>query len=192
MKALTRIAALLASIALATPTFAQNNWVTPGGSNADGKVEMCLNSSGQAVAITSGQCQGMLPIAATPAATNLIGNVGVLPPAGATPSNGSATGTTAATNTTLPAVSGHTQYVCRISIRANATAAATGNATLSDGTKTLNFTQWTAPLASNIGVIEEDFNPCIPASATNTPWTLTSAAPGSGGTVSVSITGFSL
>lgn len=41
---------------------AQNNWVTPGGSNADGKVEMCLNAAGQAVPLTSGQCAGTVPV----------------------------------------------------------------------------------------------------------------------------------
>lgn len=109
---------------------------------------------------------------------------------GCTASQGSATGTTTATSTTLPAVASVTQYVCGISIRANATAAATGNATLSDGTITLNFTQWTAPTASGVGIIEEQFLPCRPASAVNTAWTLTSAAPGTGGVVSASIWGY--
>lgn len=122
--------------------------------------------------------------------TALIGNVGVVTPAGATVVQGSTTGTTAATSTTLAATASVTNYVCEISIRANATAAATGNATLSDGTKTFNFTQWTAPNASGVGVIEEIFNPCYPASAVNTAWTLTSAAPGTGGVVSVAIAGY--
>lgn len=131
----------------------------------------------------------------TKAQCDLNGNLYANPvsdyPAGATASNGSNTGTTAATATTLPAVSSVTQYVCWISIRANATVAATGNATLSDGTKTFNFTQWTAPLASGVGIVEEIFPKCIPASAVNTAWTLTSAAPGSGGVVSVAIGGYS-
>jgi hypothetical protein len=111
-------------------------------------------------------------------------------PSGATAVQGSTTGTTAATSTTMAATASVTNFVCQISIRANATAAATGNATLSDGTKTYNFTQWTAPAASGLGVVEEIFNPCYPASATNTAWTLTSAAPGTGGVVSVAISGY--
>jgi hypothetical protein len=111
-------------------------------------------------------------------------------PSGATAVQGSTTGTTAATSTTLAATASVTNFVCQISIRANATAAATGNATLSDGTKTYNFTQWTAPAASGLGVVEEIFNPCYPASAANTAWTLTSAAPGTGGVVSVAISGY--
>lgn len=111
-------------------------------------------------------------------------------PTGATATNGSATGTTAATSTTLPATSSVTEYACWISIRANATATSSANATLSDGTKTFNFLQWTAPAASGVGIVEEVFNPCVPASTTNLAWTLTSAAPGSGGIVSVSIGGY--
>ena len=111
-------------------------------------------------------------------------------PGSAVAVQGSATGTTGATSTTLAATVSVTNFVCQISIRANATAAATGNATLSDGTKTFNFTQWTAPNASGVGIVEETFSPCYPAAATNTAWTLTSAAPGTGGVVSVAISGY--
>lgn len=111
-------------------------------------------------------------------------------PFGSTAVQNSTTGTTAATSTTLAATASVTNYVCSISIRANATATATGNATLSDGTKTFNYTQWTAPTASGLGVVEQIFNPCYPASAVNIAWTLTSAAPGTGGVVSVAIAGY--
>lgn len=112
-------------------------------------------------------------------------------PAGATAITISATGTTGATTATLAATTGKTTYICGFSIRANATAAATGNATVTGTiTGTLNFTQWTAPLASGIGIVEEQFSRCIPASATNTGIAVVSAAPGSGGTVSVSAWGF--
>src|SRR6185312_7401057 len=62
---------------------------------------------------------------------------------GATPVSISATGTTAATAATLPAAAGKTTFLCGFSIRANATAAATGDATVV-GLKggTLHFTQW--------------------------------------------------
>ena len=110
---------------------------------------------------------------------------------GCTASYGSATGTTGAVTATLAAVASVTQYVCGISIRANATAAVTGNATLSDGTKTYNFMQWVAPAASGIGVVEEVFpGGCRPASAVNTAWTLTSYAAGTGGNASATIWGF--
>ena len=114
-------------------------------------------------------------------------------PSGATPITASATGTTAATTATLAGVSSHTTYICGLSIRANATAAATGNATVTGTiTGTLNFTQWTAPLASGLGVTEQIFTPCVPASAADTAIAVVSAAPGSGGVVSSTAWGYQL
>lgn len=58
--------AFAALVALALPARAQTNWPTPGGSQANGDVPMCLNSSGQAVPqwSTAGvwQCSGTPPI----------------------------------------------------------------------------------------------------------------------------------
>ena len=115
-------------------------------------------------------------------------------PDGATPVTASATGTTAATTATLPGVSGKTTYLLGFSIRANATAAVTGNATVTGTiTGTLNFTQWTAPLASGLGVTEPNLGPRgIPASGTNQAIAVVSAAPGSGGIVSVTAWGYQL
>lgn len=112
-------------------------------------------------------------------------------PAGATPVTASVTGTTAATTATLPAVASNFTFICWFSIRANATAAATGNATITGTVSgTLNFTQWTAPLASGIGLVEDRFTPCIPSSAVNTGISVVSAAPGTGGVVSVAAGGY--
>lgn len=114
-------------------------------------------------------------------------------PAGATPITASATGTTGATTATLAGTSGKTTYICSLSIRSNATAAATGNATVTGTiTGTLNFTHWTAPLASGIGLTEMIFNPCVPASAPTTGIAIISPAPGSGGVVSSTGTGYQL
>ena len=114
-------------------------------------------------------------------------------PDGAVPYTATATGTTAATTATLAGAASVTTYLCGFSIRANATAAATGNATVTGVvTATLNYTQWTAPLASGIGVVEQIFTPCIPASGTNQSIAVISAAPGSGGTVSVTAWGYKL
>ena len=114
-------------------------------------------------------------------------------PFGAVPITASATGTTGATTATLAAGTTTTTYICGLSIRANATGAATGNATVT-GTKTgtLNFTQFTAPLASGLGTVEEQFAPCVPASAVNTAIAVVSAAPGTGGVISVSAWGYQL
>lgn len=114
-------------------------------------------------------------------------------PATAVPLTATATGTTGATTATLTNVSGHTTYICGFSIRANAAAAATGNATVTGTiTATINFTQWTAPNASGLGVTEEVFSPCVPASAVSTSIAVISAAPGTSGVVSVSAWGYSI
>lgn len=127
---------------------------------------------------------GLSPNSATPARLSDY-------PFGSTPLTASATGTTAATTATLTNVSGSYTFICGFSIRANATAAITGNATVTGTISgTLNFTQWTAPLASGLGVTEEVFSPCIEASAVSTSIAVVSAAPGSGGTVSVTAWGY--
>ncbi len=114
-------------------------------------------------------------------------------PLGAVAITCSATGTTSATACTLASSTTRTTYICSFSIRANATAAATGNSTVAGTiTGTLNYTQWTAPLASGLGINEQVYLPCLPASAVNTAIVITSAAPGSGGVVSVSATGYQL
>lgn len=120
------------------------------------------------------------------------GNIGESPYGGGmVPETASAVGTTAATTATLASAAGKTTYLCGFSIRANATAAATGNATVTGTiTGTLNFTQWTAPLASGIGITEPPITKCIPASGVATSIAVVSAAPGSGGTVSVTAWGF--
>lgn len=136
--------------------------------------------------------------AAIPAQSTHTVNIGAVDsispyPATAVPITASATGTTTATTATLTNVTSHTTYICGFSIRANATAAATNNATVTGTiTGTLNFTQWTAPLASGLGVTEEVFSPCVPASGVSTSIAVVSGAPGSGGVVSVSAWGYSL
>lgn len=131
--------------------------------------------------------------AAIPAGTNAIGNLASQYPGGAVPITASTTGTTGATTATLAASASIKTYICGMSIRANATAAATNNATITGTvTGTLNFTQWTAPLASGLGVTEQIFNPCVPSSAINTGIAVISGAPGTGGVVSVSAWGYQL
>lgn len=158
----------------------------PAGTNLIGKVGIDQT--------TPGTTNGVQINAAIPAGANLIGGVSPTPyPLTAVPITASATGTTAATTATLTNVTSHTTYICGFSIRANATAATTNNATITGTiTATMNFTQWTAPVASGLGVTEEIFSPCIPASAVSTSIAVVSGAPGSGGVVSVSAWGYSL
>lgn len=112
-------------------------------------------------------------------------------PSGATAITASNTGTTAATTATLAGTSGKTTYICSYSIRANATAAATVTDTVTGViTATMSSILWVAPLASGLGVDEQIFTPCVPASGTNQAIAVVSGTPGSGGTVSVHATGY--
>jgi hypothetical protein len=112
-------------------------------------------------------------------------------PSGATPITASATGTTAATTATLAGTGGKTTYICSYSIRANATAATTVTNTVTGViTGTMSHIMWVAPAASGLGVDEQIFSPCVPASATNTAIAVVSGAPGTGGLVSSTATGY--
>lgn len=164
-----------------------------------GILQVSLGSGGATAANQSTEITSLATIAtntgaAIPAGTATIGTVGQLPyPVGSTPYTASATGTTAATTATLTGASSVTTYICGFSIRANANAAATGNATVTGTiTGTLNFTQWTAPNASGLGVTEMIFSPCVPASGTNQSVAVVSAAPGTGGVVSATAWGYKL
>lgn len=143
-------------------------------------------ASTASAAVDKALVTSLSPNSATPALTNQY-------PFGATPITASATGTTAATTATLAGTTGKTTYICGYSIRANATAAATVTNTITGViTATLSSIMWVAPLASGIGIDEQIFSPCIPASATNTGIAIVSGAPGSGGTVSSKGWGYQL
>lgn len=114
-------------------------------------------------------------------------------PNGATPLTASATGTTGATTATLAGTGSKTTYLCSYSIRANATVATTVTNTVTGViSATMSHIMWVAPAASGIGVDEQIFNPCIPASGTNQAIAVVSGAPGAGGTVSSTATGYQL
>lgn len=181
------------------------------GAQADTAVSGSTSGNGSLIAILKGIYNGIQSLitavtSSIPSGTNIIGEAGIDQttdgttngvrlttqyPAGAVAETVTATGTTGATTATLATNTGQTTYICGFSIRANATAAATAEATVTGViTATMDFLQWTAPLASGIGVTEEIFSPCLPASTTNTSIAVVSAAPGSGGTVSVSAWGY--
>jgi hypothetical protein len=160
------------------------------GSAATAALQTTGNASLATIATNTGE-----PIPAQVSHTVNIGAVDSISPypATAVPITASTTGTTAATTATLTNVSGHLTYICGFSIRANATSAATGNATVTGTvTGTLNFTQWTAPNSSGLGVTEEVFSPCIPASAVSTSIAVISSAASTGGVVSVTAWGYSI
>ncbi len=142
---------------------------------------------GQAVMASS------VPVAIASNQSTLIVNDVSPYPATAVPITASQTGTTAATTATLTAVTNHTTYICGYSIRANATTAITVLDTVTGViTATLSSELWVAPATSGIGVDEQVFIPCIPASGVSTNINVVSGAPGSGGLVSVKAWGYSI
>lgn len=112
-------------------------------------------------------------------------------PNGATSVAVSAVGTTAIVTATMPAVANATNWLCGFSIRSLATAAATGDATVTGTVNTLHFTEFVSPAASGVGTVEEGFDPCIPASAFNTAIAVNSIAAGTAGITSVTVWGYS-
>lgn len=128
------------------------------------------------------------------AGTATVGTVGQLTyPVGATPLTASATGTTAATTATLAGTTGKTTYVCGYSIRANATANTNVTNTLTGVISgTMSSIMWVPANTAGLGVDEQIFSPCIPASTTNTGIAAVSGAPGTGGLVSSKIWGYQL
>lgn len=105
-----------------------------------------------------------------------------------TPITNSATGTTGATAATLPAVAGKTTYICGFYfVGTNATAATNGSVTIT-GTigGTMNFgypTLATGATVPNTIPIEEEFIPCIAATAVNTAIVVNGPALGAGATL---------
>ena len=114
-------------------------------------------------------------------------------PTGAQPATASTTGTTAAITATLPGRAGMTAYLCGFAVRSTATAAVTGNVQVT-GTivGTMNFTHWTGPVATAIGITEQNFDPCIPASAIATNIVIITPAPGNAGVISATVWGYRL
>jgi hypothetical protein len=165
----------------------QVNAALPSGTNLIGKTGIDQT--------TPGTTNGVQVNAALPAGTNVIGTVNQSSqyPAGATAITASATGTTAATTATLAGTSGKTTYICGYSIRANATANTNVTNTITGViTATLSSIMWVPANTAGLGVDEQIFSPCIPASATNTGIAIVSGAPGTGGLVSAKGWGYQL
>lgn len=143
-------------------------------------------ASTAAAATDPAQVVSLSPNQGTPAQVNQY-------PFGATPITASNTGTTGATTATLAGTSGKTTYMCWSSVRANATATTTVANTITGViTGTLTREMWVPANTSGLGVDEMIYNPCVPASATNTGIAIVSGAPGTGGVVSVNGGGYQL
>lgn len=114
-------------------------------------------------------------------------------PYGATPITISATGTTAATTGTLAATSGKTTYICGYTVDADAAAAVSVTMTVTGvitGTMTRRYTVGVTDTST--GHVEQNFSPCVPASASNTTIAVVSGAAASSGHTQVVAWGFQL
>lgn len=111
-------------------------------------------------------------------------------PTASTPISGNAAGTTGAVVGTLAAAVGKTTYVCGFSISALGTANSVGPITIA-GLITASQVYQASTLASGVEYSKTlNFNPCIPASATNTAITITTTANGTATAVNVNSWGF--
>lgn len=163
------IAAAILFIASACAALAQTSFPTPLGTGpqAQGFVNMCLNTSGQAV-----------PCGVGAASYN----------SNATPIAGNASGTTGAVVGTLAAAAAKTTYLCDFDISAIGGTAAIGPvvvAGLLGGSKTYQLSSAAAGVN-----FSKSFSPCIPASAANTAITITTTANGTATAVNVNSDGF--
>ena len=111
-------------------------------------------------------------------------------PNGSTPITGNATGSTGAVVGTLSGTSGKTTYICGFDVSAIGGTAAVGPITVAGLTGSSSVYQ----LASTAGgvTMARSFNPCIPASASNTPITITTTADGTATAVDVNSFGYQL
>jgi hypothetical protein len=113
-------------------------------------------------------------------------------PAGAIPIQATALGTTGVVTATLAGLTLATTYLCTMSVRSNANAAATGTVVVTGPITTLSYAHWTGVSSLGIGVTEMIFSPCVNGSAAGAVITVASPAPGTGGVVSVDTTGYQL
>jgi hypothetical protein len=157
---------LLGGLALA-----QVDFPTPQSSvNSRGSVDMCLNSAGQAAPWTAYPCS-------------------------ATPIINSATGTAGLVTATLPGVAGKTTYICGFQITSSGATGAAAVAATVTGTLggSMNYVYPQVAVATNNqNSLPIAFNPCIPASAVNTPIAV-SLTTGAGTTLTaIALQGFQL
>lgn len=124
------------------------------------------------------------------AGTAAIGKSGPGYTSAQTPIVGVGTGTTAAVTATLAAASSKLTYICGFDITADATALATGTATLVGLGTTLTYVQTITAVTSGSATLTRTFSPCLPSSAVNTAVVVTSAAAGTGGVTNANAWGY--
>lgn len=176
---------LWASVALA-----QSNFTTPGGAIVDGKVEMCLNTSSQAVPCNAAGVVAQ-PVSLPPFPANAATGVAATPITAA--SGNVAAGVATAT---LAGAAGKTTYICGFSITSSgSTAAAVVAPTIANtvtGTLTFTYVAVAGVTLANQSLIIP-FNPCVPANAANTTIPVSMPSLGAGNTnTTVNAWGFQL
>ncbi len=165
---------------------------TPGGGGVNGAVGMCLNTSNPPRAV---------PCSAANVAPSAVG-IGPYPfnastGASATPINASSGNIAANTATaTLAGAASKTTYICGFSITSSgSTAAAVVSPTITgpiSGTMAFTYTSVAGVTLANAPLVVP-FNPCVPASAVNTPIAVSMPSLGAGNTnTTVNAWGFQL
>jgi hypothetical protein len=167
------IAAMVAIFVATFPALGQVTWSTPNTSVvALGQVAMCLNPAGQAVACSTAGSPGTMITASS-------GNVAA-----------------ATATATLAAVGNKTTFICGLAATGGgATAAAVVNLTVTNvvtGTMTYTFGANTGAGVPTAPLVVQ-FNPCVPANATNTTIVVSMPSLGTGNTnAAVNAWGFQL
>lgn len=179
---LTARASLLAALLWATPSFAQTSFPTQNpGINAQGSVEMCLDTKGTAV-----PCSDL-----TARPVRIVGGVPTGPyPAGSIPITGIGAGSTGAVVGTLAAAGAKTTYICGFDVSALGGTATVGPivvAGLNGGSFTYQFSSTAAGATLN-----RAYSPCIPAATPGLAITVTTTADGTATAVDVNAWGFQL
>jgi hypothetical protein len=112
-------------------------------------------------------------------------------PSASSPITGNGTGSTGAVVGTLAAASGKTTYICGFNVQAIGGTATVGPITIAGLVGSSQVYQ-TDVNSATVGktVAQAQFNPCIPASATNTAITVTTTANGTATAVDVNSWGY--
>ena len=113
-------------------------------------------------------------------------------PAGAIPITGNANGTTGAVVGTLAGTAGKTTYICGFTVSGIGGTADPGPVTIAGVVGSSMTFQMSLNNANTASIIQQDFTPCIPASAANTAITTTTTAALGATAVSVVSFGYQL
>jgi hypothetical protein len=174
---------------LALPAYAQSPntdtyFYTPGGGGVNGALGMCLNTSNKAVPCSAANVVPT-PVAFPPFPVNPATQVA------AAPISGNATGTTGVVVGTLAGAATKTTYICGFNVQAIGGTAAVGPITVAGLVGSSQVYQGSSSVAGGT-VASASFSPCIPASAVNTPITVTTTAAAGATAVDVNSWGYQL